>query len=146
LLVDRCTLPKGINFKVAGCEIRQEIDVTISRFVTEYRAEVREDNQGHRFTATFPVALKRPVQYGNNIKAHSVYMSQFQLVPVDAFETTLLTKWVCQSARGLSATLICKPTMSRLRLSHCSILMKNIAGKSWIHIWCYPIILGHLVP
>ena len=42
-----------------------------------------EDSQGHRFTATFPEALKRPVQYGNSIKAHSVYMSQFQLVPVD---------------------------------------------------------------
>jgi transposase len=83
LLIDRRTLPKGINFKAAGYEIRQEIDVTISRFVTEYRAEVLEDSQGHRFTATFPEALKRPVQYGNNIKAHSVYMSQFQLVPVD---------------------------------------------------------------
>ena len=38
LLIDRRTLPKGISFKAAGCEIRQEIDVTISRFVTEYRA------------------------------------------------------------------------------------------------------------
>jgi transposase len=61
----------------------QEIDMTISRFVTEYRAEVLEDSQGHRFTATFPEALQRSVQYGNNIKAHSVYLSQFQLVPVD---------------------------------------------------------------
>jgi transposase len=83
LLIDRRTLPKGINFKATGYEARQEIDITISRFVTEYRAEVLEDSQGHRFTATFPEALKQPVQYGNNIKAHSVYMSQFQLVPVD---------------------------------------------------------------
>jgi transposase len=83
LLIDRGTLPKGVSFKAVGYETRQEIDMTITRFVTEYRAEVLEDSQGHRFTATFPEALKRPVQYENNIKAHPVYMSQFQLVPVD---------------------------------------------------------------
>jgi hypothetical protein len=42
---------------------------------------VLEDSQGHRFIATFPEALKRPAQVRNNIKAHSVYMSQFQRVP-----------------------------------------------------------------
>jgi len=83
LLIDRRTLPNGTSFKSAGFETRQQIDITIRRFVTEYRAEVLEDDAGHRFTATFPDAIKRPAQYGNNIKAHSVYMSQFQLVPVD---------------------------------------------------------------
>jgi len=83
LLIDRRTLPKGGSFKAAVYETRQEIDMTISRFVTEYRIEVLEDSQGHRFTAAFPEALKWSVQHGNNIKAHSVYMSQFQLVPVD---------------------------------------------------------------
>jgi transposase len=77
LLIDRRTLPKGVSFQAAGYETRQEIDMTISCFVTEYRAEVLEDSQGHRFTTTFPEALKRSVQYDNNIKAHSVYMSQF---------------------------------------------------------------------
>ena len=77
LLIDRHTLPKGVNFKAAGYETRQEIGMTISHFVTEYRAEELEDSQGHRFTTTFPEALKRSVQYDNNIKAHSVYMSQF---------------------------------------------------------------------
>jgi transposase len=74
LLIDRRTLPTGINFRAAGYETRQEIDITISRFVTEYRADVLEDSQGHRFTGTLPEALKRPVQYSNNIKAHSVCM------------------------------------------------------------------------
>jgi transposase len=31
LLIDRRTLLKGVSFKVAGCQARQEIDVTISR-------------------------------------------------------------------------------------------------------------------
>jgi transposase len=66
LLIDRRTLPKGVSFKAAGYETRQEIDMTTSRFVTEYRAEVLEDSQGHRFTATFPEALKWSVQYGNS--------------------------------------------------------------------------------
>jgi hypothetical protein len=46
LLIDRRTLLKGINFKGAGYETRQEIDITTSRFVTEYRAEALEDSQG----------------------------------------------------------------------------------------------------
>jgi transposase len=44
LLIDRRTLPKGINFKAAGYETRQEVNITITRYVTEYRAEVLEDS------------------------------------------------------------------------------------------------------
>ena len=62
LLIDRRTLPKGVSFKAAGYETRQEIGMTISRFVTEYRADVLEDSQGHRFTGTLPEAPKRSVQ------------------------------------------------------------------------------------
>ena len=129
-----------------------------------------EASQGHRFTATFSEALKRSVQYGNNIKAHSVYMSQFQLVPVDRVRDHFADPMGVPVNSGLSATLTCNPTMgwrdsktgqnsnsslppsctltrqaltlvpsvtgytmSPIRLSHCSILMKNVAGKLRIH-------------
>jgi hypothetical protein len=39
------------------------------------------DKQGKRSVAAFPPFIKRPIQYGPKVKACSVYMSQFQLVP-----------------------------------------------------------------
>ena len=83
LSIDRRTLPKGPTYEVAGCEVRQVIDIDITRFVTEYRAQVLEDDQGNRFVATFPENVQHAVQFGSNIKAHAVYMSQFQLIPYD---------------------------------------------------------------
>jgi transposase len=83
LKVDRRTLPKGPQYQEVGHEIRQVIDIDISRFVTEYRAQILEDNQGHRFVACFPEGVNRAVQYGVNLKANAVYMSQYQLIPYD---------------------------------------------------------------
>lgn len=83
LKVDRRTLPKGPHYREAGHESRQVIDIDISRFVTEYRAQILEDDQGNRFVASFPQGVNRPVQYGLGLKANAVYMSQYQLIPYD---------------------------------------------------------------
>lgn len=80
LKIDRRTLPKG-DYKVAGYESRQIFDIKISRIVTEYRAEILEDEEGKRYVAKFPEALKAEVQYGTEVKTQAVYMSQFQLIP-----------------------------------------------------------------
>jgi transposase len=80
--VDRRTIPGG-QYRSAGWESRQVIDIEISKVVTEYRAEILEDAQGHQFIAEFPAGVTRPVQYGNRVKAQAVYMSQQQLVPYD---------------------------------------------------------------
>lgn len=80
--VDRRTIPLG-PYTHAGFESRQVIDIEISRHVTEYRAEILQDRHGHQFVAEFPAGVTRPVQYGNRLKAQSVYMSQQQLVPYD---------------------------------------------------------------
>ena len=78
--VDKRTLPKG-NYKPDGFEARQLIDIDISVVVTEYRAQILVDDAGNRFVATFPSHVKRPIQYGSSVKAQSVYMSQYQLIP-----------------------------------------------------------------
>lgn len=83
LKVDRRTLPKGARYRELGYERRQVIDIDILRFVTEYRAQILEDEQGHRFVAPFPCEVKRLVQYGFGVKANAVYMSQYQLIPYD---------------------------------------------------------------
>jgi transposase len=83
LEIDRRTLPKGSPYREVGHEIRQVIDIDISRFVTEYRAQILEDSQGKRWVALFPEGVNQPVQYGLSLKANAVYMSQHQLIPYD---------------------------------------------------------------
>lgn len=85
--LDPSTLPKG-NYKEVGYDARQVIDIDISQIVTEYRAQILEDASGKRYTAPFPEGVNRPVQYGVNLKAHSVYLSQYQLIPYNRIEET----------------------------------------------------------
>ena len=78
--IDRRSLPAG-RYHEVGYEARQVFDIDISRVVTEYRAQVLEDQIGNRYVAPFPEGVTKAVQYGTGIKAHAVYLSQFQLIP-----------------------------------------------------------------
>ncbi len=78
--LDRRKLPPE-KYQEAGYESRQVFDIDISRIVTEYQAEILEDSKGNQFVAPFPQGVTKAVQYGASLKAHSVYMSQYQLVP-----------------------------------------------------------------
>jgi len=84
--VDRRTLPKGHAYKEVGFEKRQVFDIYVSRIVTEYQAQILEDENGRAFVATFPEGVTKAVQYGNSLKAHAVYMSQYQLLPYKRIE------------------------------------------------------------
>lgn len=57
------------------------VDLDIVRVVTEYRAQILEEATGKRFVAPFPAGVSKAVQYGNRLKAHAVYLSQYQLLP-----------------------------------------------------------------
>jgi len=83
--VDRRKLPPG-RYRQVGFDSRQVFDIDISRVVTEYRAQILEDDKGNRFAAPFPEGVTKAVQYGTGLKAHSVYMSQFQLVPYNRIQ------------------------------------------------------------
>lgn len=80
--LDKRRLPKG-TYREVGFESRQVVDLEISCVITEYRAQVLEDAQGRRYVAAFPKGVCRPIQYGQSIKAHAVYLSQFQLIPYE---------------------------------------------------------------
>jgi transposase len=80
--LDKRSLPRG-DYRDVGFEARQVVEIEISRIVTEYRAQILEDTQGKRFVAPFPPGISRPIQYGQSIKAHAVYLSQFQLIPYE---------------------------------------------------------------
>jgi len=83
--VDRSQLPAG-EYRQVGYEARQVFDIDISRIVTEYRAQIIVNDQGSRFVAPFPKGVSKAVQYGRGVKAHSVYMSQFQLLPYNRIQ------------------------------------------------------------
>ena len=85
LKVDRSKLSQG-KYKEDGYESRQVVDLDISRIVTEYQAQILVDKNGKKHMADFPKGVSRPVQYGINVKVHSVYMSQYQLVPYNRVE------------------------------------------------------------
>ena len=74
------------RYTKAGYESRQEINIKISREVTEYRAEVLQDSDGNKYVASFPPGVTQKVQYGSSVKAHAVYMSGFQLIPYNRIE------------------------------------------------------------
>jgi len=80
IAIDRRSLPAG-RYHDKGYEARQVFDIDISRVVTEYRAQILEDDTGNRYVAPFPEGVTKAVQYGAGIKAHAVYLSQFQLIP-----------------------------------------------------------------
>jgi transposase len=82
IAVDRAILSDA-EYQEAGHEVRQVFDIRISRYVIEYRAQKLRGLDGKIYTAKFPEGVVSQVQYGNGIKAHSVYMSQFQLIPYD---------------------------------------------------------------
>ena len=82
ILIDRRSLPKE-NYDSFGFESRQVFDLEISMTVIEYRAEVLINSRGVEFVADFPDGVTEPAQYGNAIRATSVYVSQSQLIPQD---------------------------------------------------------------
>lgn len=85
ILVERDTLPKG-KYREVGYQKRQVVDIDISKVVTEYQAQILENEHGKRFTAKFPNGVNSPVQYGSGVKAHAVYLSQYQLLPYNRIE------------------------------------------------------------
>ena len=80
ITIDRGTLPKG-RYTEDGFESRQVFDIDISRVVTEFQAQRLVNENGQRFVAPFPNDVTKAVQYGKGIKAHAVYLSQYQLLP-----------------------------------------------------------------
>ena len=82
LKLDRRKLPRG-QYREAGFEKRQVVDIEISRVVTEYRAQILEDSKGNQYVADFPEGIIQPIQYGQSVKSHAVYLSQFQLIPYE---------------------------------------------------------------
>ena len=101
-MIDRRTLPKG-HYTEDGFETRQVFDIDISRVVTEYQAQRLINEQGKCFVAPFPKKVSKAVQYGDGIKAHAIYLSQYQLL---AYKNISPTNCRCPSAKAHCITSI----------------------------------------
>ena len=99
LLIDRRTLPPG-TWKSAGFDSRQVFDIEVSFSVTEYQAEVLENEFGESYVAEFPAGVTEPAQYGTGVKSTSVYLSQFQLIPQARVQDLLKTQYGLPLAKG----------------------------------------------
>jgi transposase len=146
LVVDQSSLPPGV-YREVGFEARQVVDVDITTCVTEFRAQVLEDQNGNRYTAPFPDGVTRPVQYGIGVKVNAVYMSQFQLIPyaraVDYFRDELQIPISAGSINNFNKDAFDRleyfeqwitKELVRQSLVHCDETGINICGKTnWLH-------------
>ena len=144
--LDKRTLPRG-QYRDVGFESRQVIDIKIATVVTEYRAQILEDAQGKRYVAPFPAQVTRPVQYGIALKAHAVYLSQFQLIPYQRIQDhfrdqmnlvlsagTLYNFNVQAHAMLESFDGIAADTLAASPLLHADETGANVNGKTiWLH-------------
>ena len=130
LKINRKKLPQG-SYKDVGYESRQVVDIDISKIVTEYRAQVLEDEKGKRYVAEFPKDVTRPVQYGIGVKAHSVYMSQYQLIPYGRVEEMFSDQTSIPLSSG-TAYNFNEDAYDRLETFE-TIVKSKLTGSSLIH-------------
>ena len=97
--VDTASLPEG-EYKEMGVETRQVFEIKTQIIVTEYRAQILQNEEGKRFVATFPKGVNARVQYGNSVKAHAVYLSQYQMLPYGRIEEYFTTQLGLPLSKG----------------------------------------------
>lgn len=146
LKLDRRTLPKG-QYHEQGVDTRQVFDIDLSRVVTEYQAQVLVNKQGKRFVASFPGGVTKAVQYGHQLKAHAVYLSQYQLLPykriaeyfcdqlqIPLSEGSLYNFNTSAFSRLAEFEQLSKDMLTQSALAHADETGININGKShWLH-------------
>ena len=144
--VDRRTLPPGQYCQV-GFGSRQVFDIDISRVVTEYRAQILENENGHQFVAPFPEGVTQAAQYGVGVKAHSVYLSQYQLIPYNRVQDYFADQLQIpisdgsifnfnKAAYGLLADFEnrARSELAAAKVAHADETGINIGGKRyWLH-------------
>ena len=153
--IDRTTIPAG-QYTHIGFEKRQVFDVLIKRVVTEYQAQILIDENGMRYVAQFPKGVTKATQYGNTLKAHAVYMSQYQLLPYNRLKEYFTKQLNIPISAGTLYNFnseaynklskfedLVKEKLINTKVVHADETGININGKlSWVHVnsskyWTY---------
>lgn len=149
--IDRRTLPPG-KWKPGGFDRRQVFDVEVAFTVTEYRAEILVNELGEMYVAEFPEGVTEPAQYGSSVKATSVYLSQFQLIPQARVQDVFNTQYGLPITKGSvnNFNIFAAATLRewkfedwlREQLVHSPLLHADETGSNingvryWIHCLC----------
>lgn len=148
LTIDRKQLPTNNNYKADGYTARQIVDIKISRFVTEYRAEILIDKSGNQYIAEFPENITRPIQYGASVKAHSTYLSTYQLIPCERLQEQFKNEYNIPISTGSicnfnseAASIVeelfepfAKSILADAAVGHADETGANLNGKKiWLH-------------
>jgi len=147
---DPSTIPEGADLREAGISIRQIIDVTVTRSVTEYRAKIYIDQFGNRYQASFPGDVKAPVQYGPELKTHIVYMAVFQLIPYERIIKSCLDMYGIELSEGTVFNIVqdaylrlfgfeawLTSALQGAKVVHYDETGFKLSGKkAWIHVAC----------
>lgn len=127
-------------------ERRQVHDMAAPRplEVTEHRAEVKRCACGRIHMATFPPEVSAPVQYGSRIRARTLYLNKYQLIPM---KRTVEAMWDLFDVRMSQGTVHNIAMMAYARLAETAAAIKAaiavapvvhfdetgtyVAGKRW---------------
>ncbi len=102
----------------------------------------------HVTTARFPVGVDAPAQYGPKMQALAVYLSQFQLLPMERIQELCvdllgcqlsegtLTNWIAEAARTLGPSmLVLKRLLGWSQVNHVDETGARIKGLlHWFHV------------
>lgn len=148
LSIDPYTLPMDEDYQPNGYVARQLIDIKISRFVTEYRAEILIDRYGIEYVAEFPHGIINKVQYGASVKAHVAYLSIYQLIPYKRLQEQFANEYgiaissgsICNFITEAAAVVekmfepVAKQELSCAEIGHADETGINVNGKKiWLH-------------
>ena len=121
-LCDACGNPIARENVSVSDETRQVIDLPPIRFeVTEHLVEQAQCACGKMHRAAFPAGVSQPVQYGTQIKAAAVYLTQYQQLPVDRTAQAMADLFGLQLSTGTvqnyinEAALKLKPAVAQIR-------------------------------
>ena len=131
-------------------ERRQIHELPVLRLmVTEHQVEVIGCPTCHHLTAaSFPVGVNAPAQYGPQMQALAVYLSQYQLLPMERISEICedllacrisegtLANWIQDAARTLEPTmLLLKELLLAQKVDHVDETGGRIKGLlHWFHV------------
>jgi len=133
------------------CERRQVFELPAIRVeVVEHRAERRVcPNCGTTLTASFPVGVNSPVQYGESVQATAIYFNVRQMIPYARCAELFTELFSCPLSQGTLANFVKRAgtkaavTMEPVReqllktdIAHADETGCRVGGKlHWLHVF-----------